>query len=508
MLKKIRQIHHGKGLIHIKTGTDETKSGKHNTGKDPDHKMLTYNLEKRNGKPMYQYLYECIRNDIENGKLKSEEKLPSKRMFAQHLKVGVITVANAYDQLAAEGYIISKEKKGYYVADLPSFPKHKKNRLPKITEEEPEEKEYFADFKANRTSLHLFPANTWNYYMREALSLKDNSLLKTVPYKGLYILRHSIAEFLERNRGISVSPSQIIIGAGTEYLYSRIIQLFNPDAVFGFEDPGYKKFTTITGSLNRKWKYIQIDESGLIVTELEKHGVDIVHVSPSNHFPTGIIMPVARRIELFDWAGKAKNRYIIEDDYDSELRFSGHLIMPMFSQDTQGKVVYINTFSKSLVPSLRISYMILPPDLLEQYEKTLSFYSCTVSSFEQYTLANFIKNGHFERHINRMRNYYRKQRLLMLHAIEASPLAKISDIYEWGGGTHFILNVHTDLSEDEIRKAALKEDIMISLFSDFSNNPHNIFLKALIINYAGIDQDKMDEVVRRLENIFINSTYT
>jgi len=494
--------------------------------------MLTYNLKENSDVPKYIYLFQRIRQDILDGKIRKGEKLPSKRALASHLNVGVITVANAYAQLITEGYITAEEKRGYFVQDISSYgtgrtvlPAGRKTGQQPAADDsaadagEKKETEFFADFKANRTGLKHFPASRWNYYMREALSLHDDTLLKTVPYKGIYRLRRAISEYLRRERGIDVLPSQIIIGAGTEYLYSRLIQLFGRACTFASEDPGYKKFAAISRSYGNPWIHVPIDERGLRVDLLEEYGADVVHVSPANHFPTGIVMPVARRGELFEWVNRVKKRYIIEDDYDSEFRYSGQLILPMYAEDTHNKVIYFNTFSKTLVPSLRISYMVLPPELVRRYEQTMSFYSCTVSSFEQYALSRFIENGDLERHINRMRNYYRRQRTIILDEIRRSPLADVSVIHENNAGTHFLLEVRTDRTEDQIRAEGRKKDLLLSMYSDYSyrtenpsaehqgRDPFRIYTHpgsvTLVINYAGVETEKFPEVVERLCRILM-----
>lgn len=464
--------------------------------------MLTYDINHRGNQSIYDYLYQSIRRDILEGKLQQGEKLPSKRSLASHLNVGVITVANAYEQLLTEGYIRSVERKGYFVENLSRY-NRKKAAAETDYPPEPPEREFFADFKANRIGLRHFPAATWNRFMREALSLHNDTLWKTIPYNGLYELRLAISDYLLQNRGMKVSPSQIIIGAGTEYLYSRLMQMFGRACTFGIEDPGYKKFAAISASFGNPWKYIPIDESGLMIDLLEDSGADVVHVSPANHFPTGTVMPITRRLELFEWVNRVRKRYIIEDDYDSEFRYSGKFILPMFAEDTQNKVIYMNTFSKSMVPSLRISYMILPPDLLQRYIDTMSFYSCTVSSFEQYALARFISEGHFERHINRMKLYYRGQRSIILNEIAKSPLMKIASVRERNAGTHFLLSVRTRLSEEEVRRAGLAADLSLSMYSDYSySDVSGGDICTLVINYAGIEQEKIPEVVRRLAGIF------
>lgn len=376
--------------------------------------------------------------------------------------------------------------------------------------------EYFVDLKANRTSVSLFPATVWGRYMREALSLPSDNLLRSIPFNGLPELRRAIASYLRRTRGMDVSPDCIIIGAGSEYLYSRLLQMLGPTTTFAMENPGYRKFAAISKAFGNPWRPVPIDESGLLVDELEESGADVVHVSPANHFPTGIVMPIKRRLELFEWANRARKRYIIEDDYDSEFRYSGRLIMPLFADDASDKVIYLNAFSKTMVPSLRISYMVLPPKLLACYVDTMSFYSCTVSSFEQYALARFIDEGHLERHINRTRNFYRRQREAVLREIAQSPLAEISHVEERNAGTHFLLYVRTRLTHDQVRQRGAEQGLNISLFNDYllrdgdglSERTTKRFEQysngetALVLNYAGIEPERLSETVRRLACVF------
>lgn len=376
--------------------------------------------------------------------------------------------------------------------------------------------EYFVDLKANRTSVSLFPATVWGRYMREALSLPSDNLLRSIPFNGLPELRRAIASYLRRTRGMDVSPDCIIIGAGSEYLYGRLLQMLGPTTTFAMENPGYRKFAAISKAFGNPWRPVPIDESGLLVDELEESGADVVHVSPANHFPTGIVMSIKRRLELFEWANRARKRYIIEDDYDSEFRYSGRLIMPLFADDASDKVIYLNAFSKTMVPSLRISYMVLPPKLLARYVDTMSFYSCTVSSFEQYALARFIDEGHLERHINRTRNFYRRQREAVLREIAQSPLADISHVEERNAGTHFLLYVRTSLTHDQVRQRGAEQGLNISLFNDYllrdgdglSERTTKRFEQysngetALVLNYAGIEPERLPETVRRLACVF------
>ncbi len=465
--------------------------------------MLSYNMENCDGLPKYIYLYQCIRDDIISGKIKCAERLPSKRTLAHHLNVGIITVANAYDLLITEGYLVSRERKGYFVQEMPHEPVRNTRVVTSLEVKSPvdAERKPFADFRANRISMKLFPAATWNQLMRKTIR-QGSELYETVPYNGLYRLRYAIADYLRSSRGMQVDPSQVIIGAGTEYLYNRLTQLFGHSTVFGFEDPGYKKLASISSAFGNLSRFIPIDHNGLRVDALEESDVDVVHVSPANHFPTGIVMPIMRRSELLEWAYRASKRYIIEDDYDSEFRYQGKYISPLYAEDFRDRVIYMNTFSKTMVPSLRISYMVLPPKLLQRYRESMSFYSCTVSSFEQYTLAQFISEGYFERHINRIKTYYRKLRMQVLHAFANSGLGRISEIIEHNAGTHFLLRVHTALTENEIRQIGAKSDMQLLFYSDYAHTLPAENRCLLVINYAAIEPEEISEIVARLEKIF------
>ena len=260
------------------------------------------------------------------------------------------------------------------------------------------EEEYLADLTANNIQYDKFPFATWAKIMRQTLTDYDTSLLKTVPFNGVEKLRVAIAEHLYRYRGMHVSPDHIIVGAGTEYLYSRLLQLLGKNAKFGVENPGYRKITKLYDVGGVTWDYVDIDSQGMKVEQLDQKGITVAHVSPEHHFPIGLVMPVGRRQELLRWAAEEPERYIVEDDFDCEFRMVGKPVPSMQSMDRNHRVIYINTFSKTMVPSLRIGYMVLPEKLMERYISTMNFYSCTVSGFEQYAMAAFLEKGYFERH--------------------------------------------------------------------------------------------------------------
>ncbi|WP_418745556.1 PLP-dependent aminotransferase family protein [Frisingicoccus sp.] len=460
--------------------------------------MLTYSFVDLGSDSLYEYLYKCIKNDIMNGKLKSGDKLPSKRSFAKNLDISTITVENAYAQLMAEGYIYSLPKRGYFVSEVKTFSEKQPEKVRRLPEK-PREESCFADFISNRTSHANFPFSIWAKLTREVLSGEDSTLLLPPPAGGIMELRKAIADHLYQFRGIGVSPEQIIIGAGTEYLYGLLIQLFGNKAVYAIEDPGYQKIAQIYTSHGVDLCYIPMDENGVCTGVLEASGADILHLSPSHHFPTGRVTPISRRYELLGWASKSDRRYIIEDDYDSEFRLLGRPIPALQSIDVMDKVIYMNTFSKSLSSTIRISYMVLPQKLLKEFYEKLGFYSCTVSNFEQYTLARFISGGYFEKHINRMRNYYRNQRDILLESIRKSPLAGQIKIKEENSGLHFLMELQTEMPDTLLEEKAGRMGLRISCLSRYYHRPEQAKQHVIVLNYSGIDREKMGEAIEILE---------
>ena len=462
--------------------------------------MLTYSFQDKGKDSLYEFLYKSIRDDILSGKLRKQEKLPSKRALAEHLSISTITVENAYNQLVAEGYIYSKPKSGYYVSPIVSpkiYGAADKNRY--TAEKETLSPEiYTADFTNNAAAQESFPFDTWAKLMRQTISDKQEQLILNSPSVGVRELRFAISDYLFQFRGMSADPDCIVIGAGTEYLYSLIIQLLGRDKKYALEDPGYRKIAQIYNANNVTFDYIPLDDNGISKTELDKSSAQVLHISPSHHFPTGIVTPVSRRYELLSWASETDDRYIIEDDYDSEFRFTGRPIPSLQSIDTLDKVIYINTFSKSLASTIRISYMVLPKALMERYRNELSFYSCTVSTFDQYTLAAFISQGYFEKHINRMRSYYRTQRDSVMSEIKTHPLYHKVKIKEEDSGLHFLMQADTALSDEELTANAKKKGVNLSCLSQYYHEPSTAPQHTLIINYSGLPKDGIDKAIESL----------
>lgn len=460
--------------------------------------MITYNFTNVGSDSLYGYLYKCIKNDIIQGNIGVGEKLPSKRSFAKNLGISVITIENAYEQLIAEGYIYSIPKRGFYVTDF-------KNILVKGERSLEKEKisltgsknSYLADFTSNQTATEIFPFTIWTKAVREVLNDSRIQLMTNPPCGGIMPLREAISEYLKEFRGMRVSPEQVIIGAGTEYLYGLLIQLLGSHLVYAVENPGYRKIARIHESMKVPCEYVDIDDSGVCVPQLEEKGVDIVHLSPSHHFPTGIVMPISRRYELLGWAAKEKDRYIIEDDYDSELRLSGKPIPTLQSIDVSDKVIYINTFTKTLASTVRISYMILPQPLISEFYGRLSFYSCTVSNFEQYALARFMQNGSFEKHINRLRNYYQSKRDAIIEAFCQSKLGTYISIRGEEAGVHFLMHIDTDKTEEEFMAQVKEKGIKLASLSEYYYHYNNFteIRNSYVMNYSSVDVGNAKQIV-------------
>ena len=451
--------------------------------------MLTYQLKKAPGVPLYEALYRCIRQDILSGKLVPGTKLPSKRALAENLEISKITVENAYNQLLSEGFIRSREKVGFFVeavkAGLPQ------TQLLLAQESTP------TDEKLDLTGggTEGFPFATWMKLQREVMLDLGERLLLPMPNRGVEDLRIAIARHLADFRGMQVDPGCILVGAGTDFLYNILIQLLGREYVYAIEEPGYGKIRNIYAAGGVQVQSAAMDSQGVRPDALGD--ARVLHISPSHHFPTGLVTPVNRRLELIGWA-KENGGWIIEDDYDSEFRFDAHPMPAMQTLDRQGRVIYLNSFSKALAPSIRISYMVLPPDLMDRFRKELGFYSCTVPSFEQHTLARFISRGYFEKHINRMRRFYKNRRNRVISLLRESSFADKITILEQNAGLHFILKVDTRLSDGELVAKLSRAGIRIRALSDYYHAPEGKDLHCLVVNYTSVQEDRLEKIIKNL----------
>ena len=456
--------------------------------------MITYSFEGITV-PLYEHLYRCLKKDIEAGVLKAGVRLPSKRAFAKNLGVSTVTVQGAYDQLRSEGYIHSEPKHGYFVEAITRKPVSNTVVTGPVCELRPPAQGPVPvrfELSGNHTDPECFPFSVWSKLMRE--TARDRMVLLT-RYRmgGMPELQRAVAKHLESFRGFSPAPEQIIVGAGAEYLYGLVIELLGRDKVYCLENPGYRTIERVYRSHGARVTFAGLDESGVCMTDLRKSGASIIHVSPTHHFPTGIDMPAARRYELLAWAAQNPDHFIIEDDYDSEFRLVGRPIPALQSIDTEGRVIYINTFSKTLASTVRLAYMVLPPSLLALFQSKLGFYASTVSNFEQSAVAKFIERGYFEKHINRMRTHYAKQRKAVLRLIAQSPLAPFCRVFENPSGLHFLIELKTTLTDSVLTKRLSSQGVGLCPLSSYyvpgtARRVHVFFFSYSNINLTSLPQ--------------------
>ena len=357
---------------------------------------MKYIIDKEN-RPVYLQLYKQIRDDIVSGTYPYNTKLPSKRNLAEETGVSTITVEHAYALLCDEGYVESRERSGFVVI-------FRKSDGFAVTEEQHNVRmEHLLE-----PELPDFPMSVFSKTMRKVIAEHGDLLLEKSPECGCVELRDAIRRYLARNRGIQVQVEQIVIGSGSEYLYGLIVELLGRHRTYAIESPSYKKIEQVYKATEILYELLPLTNSGIDSTALARTTASVLHTTPYRSYPSGVTATASKRHEYIRWA-EGNERYIIEDDFESEFSVSTKPTETLFALSDSDNVIYLNTFSKTISPSLRIGYMVLPKRLVEEFDKKLGFYSCTVSTFMQYVLTELINNGDFERHINRVRRNKRKE---------------------------------------------------------------------------------------------------
>lgn len=425
---------------------------------------LTIELQADSTKCLYEQIYEHIRQEIKEGKLLQEERLPSTRFLAEYLQVSRSTVDMAYGQLLSEGYIEARPYKGYFVCPVKELfdfagKSETMHYMQKKDVQNSQDTKLICDFSPTRIDMSLFPFGVWKKITKNILSDSNATLFSRGSAQGDYSLREAIAHYLHASRGVNCVPDQIIIGAGNDYLLMLLEKILGREIPIAMENPTYKRAYRIFESFAYPITTIDMDENGMKVTDLKQAGVDLAYVMPSHQYPTGTVMPIGRRNELLKWANEKENRYLIEDDYDSEFRYKGKPIPSLQSSDKNGKVIYLGTFSKSIAPAIRVSYMVLPMGLLERYLERCSFYSTTVSRIDQKILEEFIRGGYFERYLNKMRKRYRDKHDFLLECLK--PFQKDFKITGENAGLHLLLTSRRKVSEEDLRESAAKCGVMV-----------------------------------------------
>ena len=340
----------------------------------------------------YTEIYKIIKGKIINGEYKAGEKLPSKRVTADKYGCSVITIETSYGMLADEGYVMPRERSGYFVCDI-------KGLFPEKTTVKKTQFEYLDDLNTGEEKKD-FEYSLWFKTIRKVLNEKGERLFVKSPNKGCAALRNAIADYLLRYRGMYAEPQRIVIGSGAEQLYEMVVKILGREKVYGIENPSYSRIEAVYASEGVTIKKMKMGVDGIESKEL-KTDIDVLHVTPFCSYPTGVTTSITKRYEYLRWA--TGDKYIVEDDFNSEFFIPGQPVKTLYDLGNDQSVIYINTFSKSLSPSMRMGYMILPEKLMKIYDQKLGSFSCTVPVLDQYVLAEYIASGNFERHLNRVR---------------------------------------------------------------------------------------------------------
>lgn len=455
---------------------------------------LTIPLDENSGEYLYQQIYSYMKNEIQRGSLPAGQRLPSTRALASHLQVSRSTVDFAYGQLLSEGYIESIPYKGHFVCEITKL--YRQENIFRIKEEKEKEPQYTFDFSPNNIDITHFPFSTWKRISKAVYMEEEREIFEMGTAKGDKRLREVICAYLHSSRGVACTPEQIIVGAGNDYLLMLLQKILGTGKKVAVENPAYMRAARIFASGGYEIFPVELDGSGMKAGALRESGAQIAYITPSHQFPTGVVMPIGRRMELLAWAKEEEERYIIEDDYDSEFRYKGMPIPSLQASDADGKVIYLGTFSKSIAPAIRISYMVLPSDLLRIYEEKLWFISSTVSRIDQAILYYFMKDGHFERYLNKMRKIYKGKHDLVMEYLEG--FEKVFDVSGEYAGLHVLLKDKREWGEEKLLQAAEEADCRVYGMSSYVIGEKQK-ADTVIIGYGGMAEEQITEGMERLK---------
>ncbi|MEE6141048.1 PLP-dependent aminotransferase family protein [Bacillus cereus] len=464
---------------------------------------FTIPLQLQSNTPIYLQIYEYIKAEIIQGTISVGTRLPSHRNLASQLNISRITVESAYQQLLAEGYAESKPKRGIFVAnfDIDVIPNKKRNAAKKTNNLIEEKFEY--DCSQGLIDQNAFPITNWKRALQESILTYENALFAKEDPQGEFALREHISTYLYHSRGVHSSPDQIVIGAGTQPLLWLLLQLLGSTKEYGIENPGFHRIHAIIKSCDRQIHPIPLDEKGIDISSLYNTNSNVSYVTPSHQFPLGIIMPLSRRLELLKWANDC-NGYIIEDDYDGEFRYAGKPIPSLQGLDSNERVIYMGTFSKSFLPSLRMGYVVLPPYLLKTYQELHGIFKQTVSTIQQLAFANFIQNGNWERHLNRSRTLYKRKHHTLVKSITKEMGANVQILGEQSG-LHIVLCVNNSMNENELIESAKKQSVKLYPLSpyDFVNDLRKE--SYVLLGFGSIPENKIETLAILLKDAWFPS---
>lgn len=459
---------------------------------------LTPIINEEVGKPLYIQLYDYIKQEILNGIILKNEKLPSVRYLSKHMAVSRTTVENAYQQLLAEGYIYSRPQKGYYASGLDNI--HLKQTVPiNSNQKDLSEPLYLYDFKSEYVEENNFDFNQWKRHVNYVINYEQNDLYTFGHVQGEEVLRYEIAKYVHRTRGVSTNYSHIVIGAGVQSLLNILASIVKEKNInsLAMEDPGFNKAKNIFEHNNFNVIPIHVTSKGIKLKALKESQARLCYVSPSHQFPTGTVMLIDVRSKLIRWADE-NDGYIIEDDYNSELRYEGMPIPAMKGLDKHDRVIYLGSFSTVLVPSIRISFMILPDELLKHYHRNKHKYAQTASKIEQLSLARMMAEGDFEKHIRKIRKNYSKKNDYTLKLIKKY-LKDTVIILGSNSGLNVLLKLKFNRPEERLVNAIRKEGINIAGINEYAIQKIDDLI--LIVSYRGIATDRLEEGIKKLSEI-------
>jgi GntR family transcriptional regulator/MocR family aminotransferase len=449
-------------------------------------------------------IYDHIKNEILSGNLKAHSKLPSIRDFSSNTNLSKNTIDAAYQQLIAEGYIRSKAKSGFFVENIEQL--HENLSLMHIktslNQNEIKEESFPYDFTNGQIDLDSFPLSTLRKIVNESLLTSEKDLLFYGEHVGDKGLRFEISKYIYQSRGVLSSPDQIIIGSGTQQslsLLSLILQKF--DKNLAFEDPGYIGARKVFEHHEFNITSIPVDENGISINALKECKSKIAYITPSHQFPLGGVMPIKRRVQLLNWALK-ENSYIIEDDYDGEFRYKGKPIPSLQSLDSNGRVIYLGTFSKSLMPSIRISYMVLPKELMEIYKNNFKVYEQPVPRILQKSLEIFIKQGYWYKHLKKCKNIYKRKHDLLIHSIYTS-FGVTTEIIGTDSGLHLLLKVNNGMDELKLISTAKDLGVKVSPTSIYYSHDKKTNSQLIFLGFAGIKLDNIAKGIKLLSEAWL-----
>ncbi len=451
--------------------------------------------------PIYEQIYRFMKAEIKKGNLPAGERVPSTRKLAENLQISRSTVEMAYEQLLAEGYIISQPYKGYFVAQMEELTQ---SDIPKVTKAEQNpvilETACLYDFSPRGIDLEHFPYGVWRKITRNILQEDNKELFGNGHSQGDEELRIAICNYLHYARGVKATPDSMIVGAGNEYLLMLLAQLLGKRVV-AVENPTYLQAARVLKSQGFTVKPVEQDSQGMSLLSLRgDEDIDIAYVMPSHQYPLGTVMPIKRRLELLSWAGEKEGRYIIEDDYDSEFRYKGKPIPALQGTDSGDKVIYMGTFSRSVAPAIRVSYMVLPDELARKYRSNIGFYSSTVSRIDQRILTEFITGGYFERHLNRMRTIYKAKHDCILEELAKFPFEY--KVHGENAGTHILMEFSVGIEyEQTLISAAREAGVTVYGLSAYyySGSPDRA---TILLGYAKMSEQLIKEGLALLKEVW------